>query len=434
MTMRETHASLSSRRDGGFTLVELAVSMLVLVVVLLGTLALFDFTNRISRVQTSVADMQQSQRTAQQELIRMIRMAGRGPIPLGPPPLGLAVAVYNQVLDDTRIGGDGTPLVVPGSDILTVRGVVSSSLYQINASSLGSFAFVRDGAGEVTGHVDVDNFSPSGIPQDQQDLKDAIASGLQNNAKPPERLILVSSRNPEFWTLVVLDPQNSDPDAGSESVRLRFKSLPEDDPAYFDLPAFNPIEDLGAVAFVGILEEYRFYLRQGSRVSPNGGQDLDSSVSRARVFPGTDRPWRGLDDDMGVSDANHSSWRQDIADDIYDLQVALAFDSPRGGGRIRDDLNGTGDDDRIFESEDGVEDDWLFNDGQPVTPLDWANQTLYFIRLTTLARTEGRDPRYLSPELVELEDHDLAGSRFNDTTDRSFRYRPLESLIDMRNL
>ena len=137
---------------------------------------------------------------------------------------------------------------------------------------------------------------------------------------------------------------------------------------------------------------------------------------------------------MGVDDAAHASWRLDIADNIFDLQVALAFDSPRGGGRIRDDLNGTGDDDRIFESADGLNDDWLFNDGEVVAPLDWANQTLYFVRLTTLARTDRRDPLYRSPLLERLEDHDLASSRFNIQSDRSFRYRPLETLIDMRNL
>ena len=424
--MRKTQTSLSSRRADGFTVVELAVSMLVLVVVLLGTLALFDFTNRVSNVQSNVANMQQSQRTAQQDLIRTVRMAGRGPIPLGPPPIGLAVAVYDQVPDDTRVGGAGTPLVVPGSDILTVRGVLETSVYQINASSLTAFEFVRHGDGTVTGHVDVDNYSPSGIPQDQAALKEAIASAQ------PERLVLVSSRNPEFWTLVELDPGPSGEIAG-ETIHLEFKSLPAtdptDDPAYFDLPAFNPIEDLGSVAFVGILEEHRFYLRQGTKLAPGGGQDLAPQLSRARVFPGTDRPWRG-----SAADVDHPSWQLDIADNIVDMQVALAFDSPRGGGRIRDDDDNVGDDDRIFEADDGVADDWLFNDSSVVTPLEWTNQTLYFIRVTTLARTDRRDPGYESPDMVRLENHDLTGSRFNDATDRTFRYRSLESLIDMRNL
>lgn len=99
-----------------------------------------------------------------------------------------------------------------------------------------------------------------------------------------------------------------------------------------------------------------------------------------------------------------------------------------------DDFDDVGNDDRIFESADGTDDDWLFNDNQPVNPLDWAGQQLCFIRLTTLARTDRRDSWYQSPALVRLENHDLTGSRFNNRTDRMFRYRPLETLIDMRNL
>jgi hypothetical protein len=101
---------------------------------------------------------------------------------------------------------------------------------------------------------------------------------------------------------------------------------------------------------------------------------------------------------------------------------------------MTDDGDEVGNDDRIFESADGTNDDWLFNDTQPVVPLQWANQQLYFIRLTTLARTDRRDAGYQSPELVRLENHDLTTSRFNTRTDRMFRYRPLQTLIDMRNL
>lgn len=89
-----SRSSLIRLRSAGFTLVELSISMLVLVIVLLGTLSLFDFANRISSVQTNVADMQQSLRIAQQDAIRTVRMAGRGPIPLGQPPAGISVAVW----------------------------------------------------------------------------------------------------------------------------------------------------------------------------------------------------------------------------------------------------------------------------------------------------------------------------------------------------
>jgi type II secretory pathway pseudopilin PulG len=418
------------RSQAGFTVIELTVSMLVLVVVLLGMLSLFDFTNRLTSVQTNVADMQQSLRIAQQDVVRTVRMAGRGPIPLGLPPAGTAVAVWNQVPTGTRIGGAGTPLAVPASDILAVRGVFSSPIYQVNAALPGAFTIAESG-GVFTGNVVVGKTTPTSIPQDLAALRDALLSAQEDAARPRERLLLVSSHNPAIWGIVELDPTGSSVDA--DEARLRFRSVPADDPAYFDLSA-GSLADITSVAFVGILEEHRFYVREAFEAAPNGTQDLASRFSRARVFPGTDRPWRGRGDDPGVGDADHPSWRMDVADNIVDLQVALAFDSPRGGGRITDDEDTAGNDDRIFESADGADDDWLFNDGQPVNPVQWANQQLYFIRLTTLGRTDRRDPGYQSPQIVQLEDHDLTASRFNDRTDRMFRYRPLQTLIDMRNL
>ncbi len=428
MSACQKSASLR-RRAAGFTVVELAVSLLVMVVVMLGMLALFDFSNRLANVQTNVADMQQSQRIAQQDVVRMVRMAARGPIPLGLPPVGMSLSVRSQVPAGTRIGGSDTPEVLAGTDILTVRGVFGSSVYQVNSSNPAAFAVGAD----LTGHIDIENLTPSSIPQDLQSLKDALDNARQDDRKC-ERLLLVSARNLDMWSIVALDPAGSTVTA--TSAHLKFTSLPADDPAYFDLPAVPDPRTLSAVAFVGILEEHRFYVRQAlPKTAPNGTQDLASQFSRARVFPGTDRPWRGLGDDMGIGDDDHPSWKIDIADNIVDFQVGLAFDSPRGGGRFTDDdPDTTGDDDRIYESADGTDDDWLYNDTEDVDPVQWANLPLFFVRITTLARTDRRDKGYESLELDHLEDHDLATSRFNAGTDRMFRYRPLQTLVDMRNL
>lgn len=433
--MRPFDVRLQSRA-AGFTVIEMTVSLLVLTVVLLGMLSLFDFTNRLSNVQTNVADMQQSLRSAQQDVIRTVRMAGRGPIPLAQPPAGIAAAVWDQVPAGTRIGGNGTPTVFPGTDILTVRGVFSTPIYQVNSASAAAFD-IQKVAGGFTGTVVVQDRTPTSIPQDLTALREAVLSAQENGARPRERLVLVTAQNAAIWLVVAIDPLGSSVTATQAS--LAFTSLPADDPAYFDMAALAPqitdVEaDVTSIAYIGILEEHRFYVREIFDTAPNGTQDLAHRFSRARVFPGTDRPWRGRGDDPGVADPDHASWRMDVADNIMDLQVALAFDSPRGGGRMTDDEDNAGNDDRIFESADGVDDDWLFNDTQPVNPVDWANQQLYFIRLTTLARTDRRDKWYQAPELVRLENHDLTTSRLNNRTDRMFRYRPLQTLIDMRNM
>src|SRR5215218_5519318 len=112
----------SGSRQRGFTLIEVSVSLIVTIIVLLGVLALFDFSNRLTRVQTNISDMQQSLRVAQNDAVRLIRMAGRGGLPLGNLPTGTAVVIANNVADNTYIGViAATPEVVPGSDVLTVR-------------------------------------------------------------------------------------------------------------------------------------------------------------------------------------------------------------------------------------------------------------------------------------------------------------------------
>ena len=139
------------------------------------------------------------------------------------------------------------------------------------------------------------------------------------------------------------------------SVRAFARGVGYTDPVYFDMASMSPritslLADVTSVAYVGILEEHRFYVRQMFDTGPNRTLDAAHRFSRARVFPGTDRPWRGLGDDSAVGDPDHPSWSMDVADNIMDLQVALAFDSPRGGGSMSDDFDDVGNDDRIFES------------------------------------------------------------------------------------
>src|SRR5436309_13597447 len=151
--MSETHPG-GSLRQRGFTLIEVTVSLFVTVIILLGVLALFDFSNKLARAQTNVSDMQQSLRVAQTDAIAMIRMAGRGGLPLGTLPGGLAVAVSDNVTEPTYIGGAGKtdpPATVPGTDVLTVRGVFSSPIYQVNTADPAAFTLTLSPAGAPTG-------------------------------------------------------------------------------------------------------------------------------------------------------------------------------------------------------------------------------------------------------------------------------------------
>lgn len=415
----------SDRSQRGFTVAELAVSLFVTIVLILGVLSLFDFSSRLSRVQTNVADMQQSLRVSLQDTVRMVRMAGRGGLPLGPVPTGIALQVRDNVPANTRIAGGSTPLVVEGTDVITVRGVFRNPIWQVNAANPASFSLTTVAGAPVSGTVQIATTTPTGIPQDLSALRTLVL----NPTPVPEALVLVSPRDASVYAVVELNAATSDVSTNPNLYTIGFTITGGANTAQY-LPLSSgggwPAA-LTNVAFVGILEEFRYYVR-------DIGDPAGPRLARAQAFPGTQLPWRN-DNDLGTTPNDaHPSWSQDIADNILDLQIALGFDTPQGGGAMTDDDNGTGDDDRIFEAADGQNDDWLYNDTQAFNAATWNGPPLYFIRFSILARTDRRDPQYQAPTLAWIEDHNLSLSRHNLRNERMYRRRVLETLIDVRNL
>jgi prepilin-type N-terminal cleavage/methylation domain-containing protein len=416
-------------RAAGFTLIEMLVGVFIGSIVLMGVLGLFDSANRITRSQTNVTDMQQSLRAAQYDAVRLIRMAGRGPLPLRSAgrqiPTGVALEVVNNVPPLTTIGvTDGTgPAVVPGTDILIIRGVFNSSLYQVNYADPSTFS--RDA---TSGSVIVSSTSPTGVPHELGPIMNAICSDDTTS----EALLLVSPLDDSVYAVAELDASGSragtDCSAGaSGTASLEIKFLLSGGTytaEYGALSAGGSVPAaLTSVAFVGLLEEYRFYIREIFAIEGDRTSDLSPRFSKARVHPGTDAPYN----------ADEASWTGDIADNIFDLQVALGID---------------GNDDGAILDLDSDADEWLFNDpgDRPADP-QWnlvqpatspaRNSRLYNIRLTTLARTDRRDKGYQAPLLTAVEDHlYLAGpsSRFNQMWERTFRRRTLQTVVDMRNV
>ncbi len=240
----------------GFTLFELMVSLAVTVVLVLAILALFDFSGRLARVQTNVAEMQQSVRVSMQDTVRLVRMAGRGGLPLGPVPNGLAVEVRNNLPAGATIGGGATPAVVAGSDVLLVRGVFSAPIYQINAADPASFT-LAGGAVPNRGTLRVAASTPTGIAQDVEPLRRAVRERI------PEALVLVSPRDAALYAVVELDPATSDlsnPDLITVGFRIS-GGRHTADYARLSRGGGFPL-DLTSVAFVGLLEEHRYYLRE----------------------------------------------------------------------------------------------------------------------------------------------------------------------------
>jgi hypothetical protein len=410
--------TLARPRESGFTIVEMAISLLVTVTVLLGVLALFDFSNKLTRVQTNVADMQQSLRTAQYDMVRLARMTGRGGLPMGSLPDGLAFSIRNNVAENERIGDPDSPLVLPETDVLTIRGIFSSSIYQIDAENPASLTLRGPAGAPIGGSLIIDSATPTGITQDLTAIREAIRLGNERGGNP-EAILLVSSRDASVYTVVKLVPADSNA-ASADQVTLAFEVAAEYGRFSSEGPGVFPA-NMTSVAFAGILEEYRFYVREEHAIPDDPSSEITSKLSRARTYPGTNTPYLvGGGDNMQV----------DIADNIIDLQVAFGMDTANGGCSLEANETTCS----IFESPDGEDDDWLYNDGSPADLATFSSAPLHYMRVTTLARTDRPDPKYRAPVIGRLEDHDYTDSRFNEDEDRMFRRRFLQTVIDMRNL
>lgn len=409
-------------RSAGFTLVELLVSLGVMVIVIVGILLLFDFNSKLARAQTQQAEMQQSIRVAQHTIVRNIRMTGRGGVPVGNLPAGFAVGVRNDVgagggSRDIAIGHATSPQVVAGTDVLTVRGIFTNPIYQINNADPASFTLTVDGGGQITGGtLQIPNVSHTNLAQPTQGLVDTIDPPSGGDGYP-EALLLVSPVDDQIFAVVEVDPVNSDvTNPLLLNVVWRWTGGDNTD-AYQVLTGSAAFPaNLNSVAFVGVLEEYRYYIREERAVPGNAATELRPRLSRARMFPGTEVPYLGDDDNLSV----------DIADNILDLQLALGVDA---------------DNDGVLVDNADENDEWLYNhEDDDDTEVKWnqATRRLFYVRLNSLARSERRDFDYVSPAIAGIEDRlynePLQPVNATQREQRMFRRRLLQTLVDMRNL
>ena len=292
------------KREAGFTLIELLVSLAVTAVLILGVLATFDFSARMNRVQLNVADMQQSLRVAQNEIVKLARMAGRGSLPRD-----VAITVRNNVPAGSElISGQAATGVLEGTDVVTMRGVFNSSLYQIEYLNTKVWK-APEGATKLGSVVALP--TAAGVPQDLDELlKAAVAGETLLLVTPFGATSVAEITGSGKVNIAVHDEDDEDaPPVIVEALRIEFKK-------HLKEAELGPLAiGLPAVAQIGILEEHVFYVRS------TGANGSAPSLARAQMDPGTGLPYDDKVDNATL----------DIADNIADLQVALPV-LPLGAG------------------------------------------------------------------------------------------------------
>jgi hypothetical protein len=243
-----------------------------------------------------------------------------------------------------------------------------------------------------------------------------------------EPLILTGSRSDVDYAVVELNPLGSvltgsqpgcpAPGAG---VKIAFTITGDTNAnAFQQLGAVNSISGLPplmtAAATLGVLEEYRYYIRQDA--TPNALGDPVRHLSRARMYPGTETPYYNSPTNLQV----------DVADNLLDLQVALGVDT-NGDGLITE--GGTGIPPSTLPPT--TTDEWIYNvAGDPPFPVA---APLREVRINTIATTGNPDPSYQGPKLTQVEDHTYTAADFPNTFHgRCYRHRLLTTVVGLRNL
>jgi type II secretory pathway pseudopilin PulG len=161
-------SSLRMMRTPGFSLVELLVVLAIMIVVILGMLAMFDQSVKVTKTENSVTDTQQSLRYGSYQLVREVRMAGAGGVPAstsvgGVHQLGVSLnlgstfwgAATGFASNNVNASSDtvfiaGTHHVRKGTDILHIRGIITNAVYD-----LGSSSWVPPTGGGTTGTLTI---------------------------------------------------------------------------------------------------------------------------------------------------------------------------------------------------------------------------------------------------------------------------------------
>jgi len=186
----------------------------------------------------------------------------------------------------------------------------------------------------------------------------------------------------------------------------------------WNLPSGRTIQLPEEIGAIGMLEEYRYFVRQEREVPGVAANRLAPVLTRARYYPSTDRI--------------HPEGALDLADNVLDFQVALAVDQSPADGQILE-FGLAADDDEILYNFPG-DDDGLGN----IAASTWANPAsrLLYLRISTVVQGDRTDPTFAGAVIDRVEDHDYtaAASVFNTGNYTKIRKRLLQTIVEVRNL
>jgi len=457
-------ASRSSSMSG-FTLVEMIVVTLLLLIAMVGLLAVFDASARINKNETDVADAQGSVRYGIYQMTRAIRMAGAGGLYVTQsvlnhndrelPGIAPASASYDNVTNVTVTDTTGKVWQVRrGTDMIEVRGALFSPLmgFVEEAGCAPCTGSQPLNVKPITGNAFVGQFlnnDPTIRPQFA--AIDAYTAGVTNTTP---MLVIVQDSKGELHTC----GDSGDPNHPTVGLQ-RYPQAPYNVGTISrptDLVANNTFRN---VDFGGTLGP-RFNVELPS-LSPGKDAGVINEIKRAGILddviyfvttdPATDptaiHPFLA----QGIRRGNAFEVTR-LADDVEDMQVAYGIDGDGDGSVTRqitggcDPAGNPNDQDPTFSQTAGC-DEWTPNavgEGavddaqfQQQDPFDPAHSgaaihcpRLHAVMISLLAKARDSDPGYTGPS---SQGYKIMNSTATPITPGNYRRRIQTLKINLRN-
>ena len=285
--------------QSGAGLIEALVAFGLTVVISTAALYFFVLHQRLARAQLEAASHQQAQRAVHLELRRALRGAGRGglihQLPGQAPRPELALEVEKGVSAGHAVG---SRTAAEGTDVLVVRGVINGPLYWVDDYRFDSAA--------RRGWVRVGARTANGSAQFLETLQEAGEAG-------DDALLLVSAAAPGVHAVAPMVDVAASGRGRNRTLLIEFHVDASRSPFAASFLSMSsggswPVGYMGRVDRIGVLEEWRFYIRPPDPDGVRGSQ-----LAMARLYPGTSVAWR----------RRAANLTQVVADDIADLEVAI---------------------------------------------------------------------------------------------------------------
>jgi len=356
------NCSLHSR---GFTLAETLVSLLLLSLIIVAFLGMLSTVSRKVSVQGGIADSNENLRYTLQTMIHNIRLAGSGglPIVIHPSPSELLPLAIDFV-DNAEAGRsfrssisgktwDITPNrpVIANTDILRIRGVISTPLYDVEKGNFSASTLKIPGISPWTSQPQRLIRMPSGRNR-------ALFIALQDPLDLP-----FGSRGIRPYGLYRVVEVKNNPAVESGSLQIVYSDSPSE--AYADL---NPSErtrvKTDRAYAAGFLDDVVYYIARNNF--------NERSLYRIRVKKGT----------PGIA--------EELVPGLYSFQVALGCDI---------NLNGFLD-----------PNEWFFSRNHPDGPGAAFFSALREIRISVVAYSRDNNPRWSSRAVIPENGSPLSAS------------------------